>query len=60
MKPLSGAFIPWLALDALFFDEFFLLQWFVYMGMQELLWTAETKALAEQSASGHGQVRIKF
>jgi len=57
---LSGAFIPWLALDALFFDEFFLLQWFVYMGMQELLWTAETKALAEQSASRHGRVRIKF
>ena len=27
-----GAFFPWLAIDALFFDEFFLLQMYVYLG----------------------------
>lgn len=34
---ISGAFLPWMALDVMFFDEFFLFQWFVLQGMQELL-----------------------
>ena len=32
----TGAFLPWLAIDALFFDEFFLLQMYVYMGCRYL------------------------
>lgn len=31
-----GAFMPWLAVDALFFDEFFLLQWYVFCAIQQL------------------------
>ena len=30
-----GAFMPWLALDILFFDEFFLLQWYVIMALEQ-------------------------
>lgn len=29
-----GAFAPWLAIDALFFDDFFLLQMYVYLGLR--------------------------
>lgn len=32
---LVGVFLPWMAIDAMFFDEFFLFPWFVYMAMQE-------------------------
>lgn len=28
--------LPWIAIDALFFDEFFLLQWYVFCAMQQL------------------------
>lgn len=31
-----GAFAPWLAIDALFFDEFFLLQMYVYLGCRRI------------------------
>lgn len=31
-----GAFSPWLAIDALFFDEFFLLQMYVYLGLRQM------------------------
>ncbi len=30
---LIGSFAPWVAIDALFFDEFFLLQWYVFSGL---------------------------
>lgn len=30
---LIGSFMPWLAIDLLFFDEFFLLQWYVLVAM---------------------------
>lgn len=30
-----GTFLPWLALDMLFFDEFFLFQWFVFVALKE-------------------------
>lgn len=33
---LIGAFLPWFAIDALFFDEFFLLQWYVFIGLRQL------------------------
>lgn len=30
---LIGCFVPWVAIDALFFNEFFLLQWYVFTGL---------------------------
>ena len=30
-----GAFIPWLALDMLFFDEFFLIQWYMLASLKQ-------------------------
>ena len=33
---LTGTFFPWLALDILFFDEFFLLQWFAFVALRQL------------------------
>lgn len=33
---LVGVFLPWMALDMLFFDEFFLMQWFCILGFQEI------------------------
>lgn len=39
-----GAFAPWLAIDALFFDEFFLLQMYVYLGCRRL--TGQTQPVA--------------
>lgn len=32
-----GSFLPWLAIDALFFDEFFLLQWYMLVAVNYLL-----------------------
>lgn len=31
-----ASLLPWVAIDALFFDEFFLLQWYVFCAMQQL------------------------
>lgn len=31
-----GSFLPWMAIDALFFDEFFLLQWYVLIALNYL------------------------
>ena len=30
-----GVFLPWLAIDILFFDDFFLLQWYLFIAMQQ-------------------------
>lgn len=32
---LVGVILPWLAIDILFFDEFFLLQWYLFIAMQQ-------------------------
>lgn len=32
---LLGVYLPWLAIDLLFFDDFFLLQWYLFMAMQQ-------------------------
>lgn len=32
---LIGVYLPWLAIDILFFDDFFLLQWYAFMAMYE-------------------------
>ena len=39
-----GSFLPWLAIDALFFDEFFLLQWYMFSAIQQFQ-TIEVKGL---------------
>ncbi len=39
---LIGAFAPWLAIDALFFDEFFLLQWYMIVALN-YLWRSHKK-----------------
>lgn len=31
-----GVFLPWMAIDALYYDEFFLLPWYVFVGVREL------------------------
>lgn len=36
MIMLVGVFLPWMAIDVLYFDEFFLLQWYVFAGIREL------------------------
>lgn len=36
MTIIVAALIPWVAIDALFFDEFFLLQWYVFCALQQL------------------------
>ena len=32
----TGVFLPWMAIDALFFDEFFLFQMYVFVALQEM------------------------
>lgn len=32
---LIGVYLPWIALDILFFDDFFLLQWYAFMAMYD-------------------------
>ena len=32
---LIGTFLPWFAIDILFFDEFFLLQWYIFIALQQ-------------------------
>lgn len=36
MMIVVATLVPWLAIDALFFDEFFLLQWYVFSAVQQL------------------------
>lgn len=40
---LIGAFLPWLAIDILFFDEFFLFQWYVLVALKERNYNLHTK-----------------
>lgn len=43
---MTGAFLPWMAIDALFFDEFFLLQWYCFMGVQALQMQRQSEGFA--------------
>ena len=43
MMIVVATLIPWIALDALFFDEFFLLQWYVFCALQQLRSTNVTQ-----------------
>ena len=48
----SGAFVPWLAIDALFFDEFFLLQWYMLMAIYYLQPDNNTAKKIESGSDG--------
>lgn len=39
---LTGVFLPWMAIDILFFDELFLLQWYVLLALKERYLDSET------------------
>lgn len=43
-----GAFAPWLAIDALFFDDFFLLQMYVYLGLRWMYGQQEQQAIQDR------------
>ena len=40
---LTGVFLPWMAIDILFFDELFLFLWYVFMAMKEMRLEADAK-----------------
>lgn len=48
---LIGVFLPWMAIDILFFDELFLLQWYVFVALKSMPMAADTKKTAEQQRS---------
>ena len=39
---LAGVYLPWLAIDSLFFDEFFMWQWFFALGVHTLCQETDT------------------
>ena len=41
---LTGAFLPWMAIDILFFDEFFLFQWFTLIGISAIISNDENRS----------------
>lgn len=43
---LAGVYLPWLAIDMLFFDEFFLLQWFCLIAIRQLGYKEEAAEMA--------------
>lgn len=61
---IAGVYVPWLALDILFFDEFFLLQWYAFMGFLQLSngYVPNDRQLTDKSAvpvrSGRRKLRI--
>ena len=54
-----GVYLPWLAIDALFFDDFFLLQWYAFMAMQQTLQSRPT-AISRGPADGTPVPRSRF
>lgn len=49
---LIGVFAPWLAIDALFFDEFFLLQWYMLIALNDLVYDKERITVETGSYGG--------
>ena len=47
-----GAFMPWLAIDTLFFDEFFLLQWYVLMALNQSQFYVQADKIETSSDGG--------
>ena len=45
----AGAFVPWLALDIMFFDELFLIPAFVFIGIKELCFEHKQINLCEKA-----------
>lgn len=46
-----GVFVPWVALDMLFFDEFFLFQWFGWLGVREFM--TDERRIQKRTAGKH-------
>ena len=46
-----GIFVPWLAIDGLFFDEFFMWQWFFALGVQAMMREEALPAESEAAAA---------
>lgn len=47
-----GIYLPWMAIDILFFDEFFLLQWYLLLEMQEEIEYNDKEMIMNQTAMG--------
>lgn len=47
-----GTFLPWFAIDALFFDEFFLLQWYMFSAIQQLRYEKVTAIVPVEGIYG--------
>ena len=47
-----GIFLPWMAIDALFFDEFFLLQWYMFGAMRYLEQEQITQSIPREDRYG--------
>jgi len=58
----TGTFVPWLALDILFFDEFFLLQWYVFAGIRQLRcgYSLEARQIEESMPRPRKQAKIRI
>ena len=50
-----GVFSPWLAIDALFFDDFFLLQMYVYLGLRWMYGQQEQRTVQEVASEQSDQ-----
>lgn len=61
---IAGVYVPWLALDILFFDEFFLLQWYAFMGFLQLSngYVPNDRQLTDKSAVPvrSGRKKLRF
>ena len=51
---LCGLGVPWLAIDILFFDEFFLWQWFMVVGVQAIAKDSMVTVSAQDEPEGEG------
>ena len=47
-----GIFLPWIAIDVLFFDEFFLLQWYMFSALQQFQHTDMIRPVDREDTYG--------
>lgn len=47
-----GIFMPWIAIDALFFDEFFLLQWYMFSIVQQMKYEDAVQRIRVEDSYG--------
>lgn len=57
---LIGTFLPWMAIDILFFDEFFLLQWYVYMALKKMVEDTAAARDMRQNRVAVGRYRLRL